>query len=280
MDALKSAAAVLGTTVSVGMRVLSKAELELAIDGAWVAFQMGFQEERMTLEMMVGLAGELASEAVLPRILGIDLANVFNLNEILERAPVFDLITSVEPVSVKVFGPLSSVAGRSAERLSARYLEAALELIGDEPTHKISGKRKLEKAIDFIWNSRPDIKGDPKRQIPGAAWPKGVNSRAALEAFVRDKGKMLVPKDHVNLARRALGEYLETKMPNPRHITNAQAEQIQTTTFNKIDSIGLTVSNFEELLEASKHLPPDALSRMPARAQAWRRRVARMNRRK
>jgi hypothetical protein len=248
---------------------LSTAELELALEGAWIAFQIGFQVENLSLETAVGLAGEFAAEAILPRLLGIDPAGVFGLNLLAENAPVFDLILASEATSVKVFGPLSRAAGKTREVLKSKYLKACLELIGEEPTP--SGKPKLQKAIDFIWSNRSNI--------PAKAWPKGVNSRQALETFLRERGRLRVPHDHVELARQAFAEYLEKQLGDPRKITAKQAARIQSIVFDKVDTIGASSTDVEEFLEATKQLPKKHTERMQGKAEAWRRRVARMNQR-
>jgi len=271
LDALTAAATVLGTTVSLAVRALTTEELELALEGAWIAFQIGFQMENIGLEAVVGLAGEFAAEAVLPSLLGILPENIFGLNLIEENAPVFDLISAVEPISVKVFGVLSSAEGKARDKLKGRYLQAVLELIGEEPT--FIRKRKLFKASDFIWDSWKN------KKIPASAWPKGINSQQALETFLKERGRLRIPHDHVSLARQAYAEYLEEKLGGPRRVTARQAGEIQKIIFARIDTIGVSTQDMEQMLEATKSLPKDFTQHMRPKAQAWRKRVGKLNRR-
>ena len=68
------AAAALGTVVSIGLRRLTQIELADAIEAAWIVIQV--ESGTLPLRQVIGLAGEAAAGAILPRAIGTDVAKI------------------------------------------------------------------------------------------------------------------------------------------------------------------------------------------------------------
>jgi len=247
------AATALGTLVSIGVRVLTAAELADIIEAAWLVFQL---EGGQPLTTVMGMAGEAAAEKLMSRVLGIDAAKIVNLNTLRTSFPVTDLISPRGLASVKVRGLLGMRVGAArAPSLALEYIQDLVDLAEPGP----GAKSKLAKAASLLFENRGMLKAR-------GAWPTGFNPRsvAEMERYIRDKTDLFIPHDHVQLVKRTIGEVLNRrvqsgniKLPpgtNPLRWVNSFVDRIH--------SIGVTSSDFNTMLEATKHIPKEQLPRL------------------
>src|SRR6266511_3688099 len=250
------AATALGTVVTIGVRRLSNAELADIIDAAWLVFQL---EGGRPLATIIGMAGEAAAEKLMSRVLGVDAAKILNLNTLRTSFPVADLISPRGLSSVKVKGLLGMRVG------AARHASLALEYIQDlvdlaAPGHP-KAKRKLAKAASLLFDNRGMLKAR-------GAWPTAFIPRsvADVERYIRGNTKLFIPHDHVQLVKRTIGSVLNRRV-DPRtgdiRLPVGTNPVVWVNSFvDRIHSIGITSSDFDVLLEATKHIPKEQIPRL------------------
>lgn len=246
------AATLLGMTVSIGLRSLTAAELGEIIEAAWLVFQT----EGGPLRTVVGLAGEAAARKAISRVLGVA---VYDLNELRPGVsfPVVDIISSRGLSSVKVRGLLGATGG------AARAPSLALEYIQDLVDLAVGGPavdKKLAKAASLLFDNRAMLKAR-------GVWPTGFNPRSVAEAerYVRDKTKLYIPDDHVQLVKRTIGEslYKRLKIGNIRLAPGTNRVAWVNSFVDRIDSIGLKSSDLDILVEAArKYIPKEQIPRL------------------
>ncbi len=262
------AATALGTVVTIGVRRLSNAELADVIDAAWLVFQL---EGGRPLTIIIGMAGEAAAEKLMSRVLGVDAAKILNLNTLRASFPVADLISPRGLSSVKVRGLLGMTVG------AARHPSLAFEYIQDLVDIAAAGpgaKSKLAKAASLLFDNRGVLKAR-------GAWPTGFNPRSAaeVERYIRDKTDLFIPHDHVQLVKQTIGAVLNRRV-HPRtgdiRLPVGTNPVVWVNSFvDRIHSIGITSSDFDVLLEATKHIPKEQIPRL----QRERDRLLRLRRR-
>jgi hypothetical protein len=257
---IKAAATALGITITIGMRSLSNVELQDAIDAAWLVFQI----EQGGLKAVIGLAGEAAAEAILARVIGADASKIFNLNSLRKSFPVVDIMAPTGLFSVKTRGLLGLHAPLNSE-LIREYTQDLIDLaVGDHP--RAAGK--LPKAAKLIFDNRVKLKAR-------GSWPRDLiaNSAQDVEKYIRNKTKLLVPHDHVQILRRSVGKVLNARVQRGLKLPAGTDPVAWVNSFvDRIDSIGIKTSDLQVMLEATKHLPPEQVGRLLKELAALKRR--------
>lgn len=247
------AATALGTVVSIGIRRLTQAELADLIDAAWLVFQL---EGGRPLTTILGMAGEAVAEKLMSRVLGIDPAKIYNLNLLQSNFPVADLISPRGLASVKVRGLLGRTTGAArAPSLALEYIQDLVDVAAPGP----ATRSKLTKAASLLFDNRATLRAR-------GAWPTGFSPRsiAEVERYLRDKVTLFVPHDHVQLVRRTIGEVLHRRVQtgNIRLPAGTNPVAWVNSFVDRVDSLGLKSTDFEVLLEATKHIPKEQIPRL------------------
>jgi outer membrane protein OmpA-like peptidoglycan-associated protein len=247
------AATALGTVVTIGVRVLSAAELAEILEAAWLVFQL---EGGKPLTTVMGMAGEAAAEKLMSRVLGVDPAKVVNLNSLRSNFPVADLISPRGLASVKVRGLLGATVGAARDpTLALEYIQDLVDIAVGGP----SVDRKLADAASFLFDNRDLLKAR-------GAWPTGFSPRsvAAVERYVRNETQLFIPNDHVQLVKRTIGEVLNRRVQsgNIRLPPGTNPVAWVTSFVDRVHSIGITSSDLNVLLEATKHIPKEQIPRL------------------
>ncbi len=246
-SSLMAAAGALGMTVSVGVRAVTTAGMEKALEAAWLVFQITEAEPAA----LIGMAGEAAAEAILPEILGVDPVAVRNLNEIKTSFPALDLISPRWLAQVKTRGVLSTLpASALNEQLRSQYCSDLLDII--------TGGKKIDDAAEILLRNRGEL---------GRAWPRDLRAttREGVIKYIREKTILLAPSDHIQPLRRTLGKDLYRRLKdNKRWLDqlgikgNRQLSDFVNEQADRIQSMGPSSADFRIMAEiAANHLPPE-----------------------
>jgi hypothetical protein len=248
--AVKTAAGVLGLTISAGFRALRTDLLEKAIFAAQVALETEGLEARAA----IGLAGEMVARVILQDQLAAAAGRVFDLNSIRKNFPLIDLITPDEAPSIKNLGILT---GRTYEEVRPNLLRAYKQLIGHdwEPGNRY---RMLSNSAQALWDNRSRI---PKSAMPDAI--RRARSVADVEAALEKLATLRIPDDYVEPFRKDAVQYIADKMHvqltirgktiTGRKLTTKDALRIQSY-IGKVQPIGLTSRDFRILFEAAQEI--------------------------
>ena len=247
------AATVLGMTVSIGLRSLTAAELAELIDAAWLVFQL---EGHRPLRTVMGMAGEAIAEKFMSLKLGVDGAKIYNLNKLQKNFPVADIISPRGLFSVKVRGLLGTAVGAArAPSLTLEYIQDLVDLAVGGPAED----RKLARAASLLFDNRGRLKAR-------GAWPTGFNPRSVAEMarYIREKTVLVIPDDHVQPVKRAIGEalYKRVKSGNIRLPAGTDPVAWVNSFVDRVHSIGRRSSDFDAILEAAKHIPREQIPRL------------------
>ena len=258
---LKHAAIFLGISITVGMRRLSNVELQDALDAAWLVFQL----EQGGLRAVIGLAGEAAAEKIIARVIGVsDGTRILNLNRLVKDFPVLDLVAPTGLFSVKVKGLLARNAPVNLA-LAQEYTRDLVDMaLGDHPL----AKRKLAKAAKILFDNSKSLK-------TSGSWPQDLIARSAadVERYIRNKSKLLVPHDHVQILKRHIGAILNDRVRKGLRLPPGTDPVTWVNSFvDRIDSIGVKASDLQVMLEATKHLPKEQVGRLLKELAALERR--------
>lgn len=238
--------------ISAGMSILPALVLEKAIRHA-------FELRRLARNTWVGLAGELAAEMVAEWFLSKSGGGkVFNLNSIRKNYIGLDLITSREPISVKVYGIRSKFTGAELEKqLASRYKKDVLKLIGSHDLDKRFQKKiavRLIKDRDIIQKA-----GVSPTALSGVVTPDKPDN---VIKFIRENSVLGVPDDHVQLIHRNVGNHLlemykKGGLPGIQVglSDNAAAPLISKMLSERVRSIGIKSTDIQLLLDVAERLP-------------------------
>ena len=256
---LTTAAAILGVTITVGMRSLSKAELASALDAAWLAIQL----EEGGLAAAVGAAGEAAAQTIIARVVGSDLTKIFNLNDLQESFPLLDIAAGTGLFSVKVKG-LLTVGAKLNSQLVLEYTQDLIDLaVSDHPL----ANRKLAKAAQLLFDNRNGL----ERR---GSWPRGFNPRTVDDVanYIQKKSKLLVPHDHVQVLKQGIGQALNNRIERGLKLPPGTNRVKWVNSFvDRIDSIGVKTTDLQVMLDATKLLPEEQVGRLQRELAALRR---------
>jgi outer membrane protein OmpA-like peptidoglycan-associated protein len=238
---MMAGAGALGIVYSGSVWVIRGITLEKAIEAAWIAIQI----ETGGFRAAVGAAGEAVLEAVLPDVLRIDPSRVLNLNNKVANFPILDLISARGVYVVKTYAVVSSKFGAELlDQVVSKYKNDFFAMIFDQGPRDT----RMDDCVKYLFEHQADLRRDGQ-------WPtswRGTTEQS-IRKYVQQEGMMVIPKDHVQPARRALGKHLN-EMRVSGKLRGVDVEWIQKQIF-RIDHAGLTTKDLGGLVEATQHLP-------------------------
>lgn len=255
-SSLSGVAKMAGVGISILMAVIPAGILEKAIQAAWLVYQL----ERLPAKALLGLAGEMAAETiavwVLETKMGIPASRILNLNLLQKNFTGLDLLAPELPISVKTFGVLTKVTGDALEKYVLGGYKNAARYLFD--TNHVLHIRYQEKIANQLLRHKEALK---QRGVWSSSLSAGVKTKEMAE-FVRNKGIMMVPEDHVAMVRREMAveyftQYQEGKLPGfaPNLADEVIAPQISALVSRRFVSSGLRTSDYRAIVDVAARLP-------------------------
>jgi hypothetical protein len=188
-------------------------------------------------QKQVGNAGEAIVREVFSWLRDKELGTgtSFNLNELVENFPLLDLIDREGIYSVKTLGILTDQS--AAKGYVAGYRDVIWEGGSKGP--------KYAQAAELLHKFGQQLRSQGQ-------WPDALPKNASLktiEKYVREKTILVVPSDHVQPARRALGKSLLRESRR----TGLTVGQIQNETW-RIRSSGIKSKEIKALVKIVEEL--------------------------
>lgn len=239
-----------GIVVAGGSTVATAAK---GLEAAWIVFQTA---GNMTLEKVIGQAGEEAMEAMLPDQFGLAPGTAKNLNTIVPNFPVYDVTSSGPIVNVKVKGVLSTLPF-SREDLAEFYGRGAarefLEMCGLDTL----SMHKNTQAAQLLFDHRAAL-------LKQGVWPKGLKATTVegIEKYLVNNGLYATLEDYVAPTQRHVVTLLQQmrdsgELANRYGITVPKGEWKQwlKARIARIVGVGIDSDDMAEMLRTAKDLP-------------------------
>jgi hypothetical protein len=228
------------------------------LEAAWIVFQTA---GNMTLEKVIGQAGEEAMQAMLPDQFGLAPGTAANLNTIVPNFPVYDLTSSGPIVSVKVKGVLSTLPF-SREDLAEFYGRGAarefLEMCGlDTLSMPTLSLHKNTQAAQLLFDHRSAL-------LKQGVWPKALKATTVegIEKYLVNNGLYATLDDYVAPTQRNVVALLRQmrdsgELANRYGITVPKGEWTQWLKARaaRIVGVGIDSDDMADMLLTAKDLP-------------------------
>jgi len=268
---LNGVAKIAGFALSALVAMVPAQTLERAAQAAWLVFQL----RKLTPAQLVGLAGEMAAEAmavwVLESKMGIPASKIFNLNTLAKNFPGLDLLAPNLPISVKTYGVLSKKAGEALSRqLMSKYKGDAMKLFD---VNHVLHRRYQRKVASRLLAKRSEL-------TKAGVWPSYLSGSKVTEdqvaKYVRDHGVMMVPANHVGIVHMTMGQtyfeqYKQNLLPELKAGLSDQqvAKEIQSLLHRRFISSGLMSTDYRALADVAQRLPSARDSVIGGRSKPW-----------
>jgi hypothetical protein len=183
--------------------------------------------------------------------------------------PVLDLITPSGVFSVKTYGIVSTLVGKELESsILLKYKGDFLSmLLGGQ--HHPAADPALDKCAKYLFEKQQELR-------QSGLWPKGLRgtSEQQIRDYVQREAFLVIPTDHVQMVRTAIGEHLDQLRLSGK--LQVDPKWIQDQTFRILPG-GVKSTDLSGMVEASRHLPKEQNERLwNENAELIRRRRARL----
>ena len=251
---LHSMAMMAGAGISVLMAVIPPVVLEKAVQAAWLVYQL----ENLEARALAGAAGEAAAKAiarwVLETKLGIPASRLIDLNLVQPSFIGLDYLAPELPISVKTYAVVSQLTGDALEKyVLSKIKNDAMYLFDTNHVLHIRYQEKIGARLLAI------------KDKLGQSWPTHLGPSPDAKKFaqwIRDKGVMMLPDDHVAMVRRHMAkeyfiQYQEGKLPGfPKNLTDQQiAPMVSDLAARRFISSGLKTTDYRAMADVASRLP-------------------------